>query len=150
VIAFYSPEDNADIDILGVRIEQLPKVLGHTKKPAAPATGAAPVTSGTPAPPPAAPAAPGVLPPASAPANGDGLKALQEQLRQQQAEKAKQDQQQQKVSSLLQQALKSTSPQEQIGLYDQILLIDPNHQVAFNARKDAQAKADAAAAQSAA
>jgi hypothetical protein len=145
VIAFYTPEGGQAVAIRNVRITDLPKALGHTNpKAASPATAAS-------VPPPAAPGAPPAPPPvqfpAAPPAAGSNpqVDAIQQQMQAQQRAKAEQDQKEQKISSLLQQALKSKSPEEQVALYDQILALDPNQQVAYNARKDAQARIDARA-----
>ncbi|MBI5083460.1 MAG: DUF1080 domain-containing protein [Acidobacteria bacterium] len=138
VIAFYSPEDDADLDLRNIHITQLPKTFGH----------AAPKKTDV-----AAPVAPQLpqMPAAAAPQAGGDAQAriLQQQLQEQQIAQMKQDQKQQKSSQLLQQALRSNDPAEQVGLYDQILMLDPNNQVAFNGRKDAQAKLDQKAQQAA-
>jgi len=137
VVAFYTPEDRLEVEVRSARIADLPKALGHTR-PGAPAVA-------TPAPVPSASAAPAATP-APAPAGSTPqVDVLQQQIQTQQNDRAQQDQKQQKVSALLQQALRSKSPEEQVSLYDQILALDPNNQVAFNARKDAQTKIDAAA-----
>ena len=137
-IAFYSPDEDANIDIRAVRVVQIAKVLGHSKKAPVAATAGGPPVQQPQAPPPAQPAQP-----AAGGGQSEQLKALQEQMRQQQQAKADEDQKSQKVSTILQQALNSPSPEQQVQLYDQILQLDPNNQVAFNARKDAQAKIDA-------
>ena len=144
-IAFYSPDEDANIDVRNVRVVQIAKVLGHTKKAAAPTTAGGPAVQQPQVPPPAQPAQPA--------AGGGGqdaqLKALQDQMRQQQQARAEDEQKSQKVATILQQALNSPSPEQQVQLYDQILQLDPNNQVAFNARKDAQAKIDAQRAKTA-
>ena len=43
----------------------------------------------------------------------------------------------------MQHGLSAKSPEEQVSVYNEILKIDPNNQVAFNARKEAQDKIDA-------
>lgn len=138
-VAFYSPDDDANLDIRNVKSVQLPKVLGHVR------LKAAPVASNTPAmtlPP--VPSTPTVAPPPAAGAGNDQqLKLLQEQMKQQQADKKKEETQKQQVSGLLQQALNTNDPAAQLNLYDQILTIDPDNQVAFAARKEAKGKLDA-------
>ncbi len=139
-VAFYSPDDDANLDIRNVKSVQLPKVLGHVR------AKAAPVASNTPAmtlPP--VPAAPTIAPPPAAGATGNDqqLKLLQEQMKQQQADKKKEETQKQQVSGLLQQALNTNDPAMQLNLYDQILTVDPDNQVAFAARKEAKGKLDA-------
>ncbi len=145
-ISFYCAEDNSSIDIKNVKVIQLPKALGHV-----------PVKKQLPGQPPPAgqPPAPAQQQtqqqPAQQPAGGSTtppgydaqMKLMQEQLAQQKMEKLKDDEKKEKVSSLLQQALQSPNPKEQVVLYDQILKLDPNNQVAFGARKDSQAKIDA-------
>ena len=130
VIAFYTPEDDADIDIRNVRAAQLPKTFGlGPKKQEITALPQAPV----------APAIPS--PPAAAPAAADtGAAALQQQLQQQQLAQMKQEQRTQQEAMLLQQALRTQDPAQQIAIFDQILAINPNNQVAFNGRKEAMAK----------
>ncbi len=146
VISFYSPEDDADLDIRNIRIYQLPKVFGHAAQKKNEQQAAQMP----------APQLPAMtqIPAISAPQAGGGsdaqAKILQQQMQQQQMQQMKQDQKQQQTAMLLQQALKSNDPTQQLGIYDQILLLDPNNQVAFNARKDAQAKLDEQARQSAA
>ncbi len=138
IIAFDCPEDNSNLDIRNVKIVQLPKILGHTPakkqtheetKNQAPAAQPPPVVAAAPQP--------------AAQGNDAQTKLLQEQLQQQKMEQKKQEDDKQKISALEQKALNSKDPQEQVGLFDQILLIDPNNQVAFNGRKDAQIKVDA-------
>ena len=144
--AFYSPDEDANLDIKKVSVVQIAKVLGHTKK-AAPASGTVITQQQQQQPPPLA----------AQPANGGGannqsseqMKVIQDQMKQQQMQKAQDDQKSQKVSALLQQALNSNVPKQQVQLYDQILQLDPNNQVAFNARKDAQGKIDAEQAKTA-
>ncbi len=140
-IAFYSPEEDANIDIRAAKVFQTPKVFGHNKK-------SAPVTSASASLPPPPAAAAGANPPAAGGgannAASDQLKALQDQMRQQKADKDKEDAEKQKVGSLMSQALSSNSPQQQVQLYDQILMLDPNNLVAANERKTAQGKIDAA------
>lgn len=130
VIAFFTPEDDADIDIRNVRLVQLPKTFGQVPKKteitAAPAT---PPVSALP------PAAPSAVPGAPAP----GPAAIQQPLDLQHAQ-MKQEQRTQQEAMLLQQALRTSDPAQQIALFDQILALNPNNQVAFNGRKEAMAK----------
>ena len=142
-VAFYSPEDDANLDIRSVKLVQLPKVLGHVKRQAAPVASATPAMTL-----PAVPVTP-QAPAASAVAGGKDpqLALLQEQMKHQEADKKKAESQKQQVSGLLQAALKTNDPAAQMGLYDQILAVDPDNQIAFNARKEAQGKLDASQAQ---
>ncbi|MGH9434405.1 MAG: FHA domain-containing protein [Terriglobia bacterium] len=48
--------------------------------------------------------------------------------------------QQAEVSKLMVKALNTNDPAQQVQIYDQILALDPNNLVAYNARKDAAAK----------
>jgi len=131
VIAFYTPEDDADIDIRNVRVVQLPKTFGLGPKKTE-------ITAM-----PQAPAAPSLpsMPVPQAPAGPDaGAAALQQQLQQQQLAQMKQEQKTQQEAQLLQQALRTTDPAQQIAIFDQILALNPNNQVAFNGRKEAVAK----------
>ncbi|MBY0508016.1 MAG: DUF1080 domain-containing protein [Bryobacteraceae bacterium] len=139
-VAFYSPDEDVNLDIRNVKAIQLPKVLGHVRKQAAQTAVNAPPPMTLPA----VPATPSAPPPTAAGGGNDQqLKLLQEQMKQQQADKKQQETQKQQVSGLLQQALKTNDPAAQLSLYDQILLIDPDNQVAFTARKEAQGKLDA-------
>jgi len=142
VVSFYSPEDDADFDIRNIRVYQLPKVFGHAaqKKNEQQAAQLAPQLPPMPQ-----------LPAPTAPQAGSDAQAriMQQQMQQQQIAQMKQEQKQQQVAMLLQQALKSSDPSQQLGMYDQILMLDPNNQVAFNARKDAQGKLDEQARKSA-
>ncbi|MEW6366069.1 MAG: family 16 glycoside hydrolase [Acidobacteriota bacterium] len=45
-----------------------------------------------------------------------------------------------KISRLTEQALRAPTLEEQVKLYEEILLLDPGNQVAYSARKDAQAE----------
>lgn len=141
-IAFYSPDDDADFDIKDVRLSDLPKTFGHPApgKKAEPAAAPAVV-----APPPVtvSSAAPGPLPPGGA-GNDAALKALQQQIAEQKAEQAKKDAQGKQEAQLLQQALQTTDPATQIGLFDAILGINPNNTVAFTGRQEAQKRLEAA------
>jgi hypothetical protein len=142
-IAFFCPEENSNLDIRNVKVVQLLKTLGHIPvKPGQPVQAAQP--QAPPPPPPVQPAAP-----ATSPGYDAQMKAMQAQLQQEQISKMKEDEKKAKIASLLQQALKSDSPREQVVLYDQILLADPDNQVAFSARKEAQGKIDAENAKSA-
>jgi hypothetical protein len=148
VIAFHAPEDGLEVDVRTASITDLPQVLGHsTPKPGAPPL----ITSGTTAPASVAiPTAPPASPPVTAATPGGPnpqLEVLQQQIRTQQQEKTEREQKEQKVSALLQQELKSKSPEEQVSLCDQILALDPNNKVAFDARNEAQAKIAAQAAE---
>jgi len=131
VIAFYTPEDGADIDIRNVRAVQLPKTFGLSAKKSEltslPTVPMAPAISTLPTP--QAPAAPDA-----------GAAALQQQLQQQQLAQMKQEQRTQQEAQLLQQALRTSDPAQQIAIFDQILALNPNNQVAFNGRKEAAAK----------
>lgn len=51
--------------------------------------------------------------------------------------------QQAEISKLMLKALNANDPAQQVQLYDQILALDPNNMVAYNARKDAEAKLQA-------
>jgi len=131
VIAFYTPEDDADIDIRSVRAVQLPKTFGlGPKKTEVTALPQAPV----------APSLPAMPTPQAAPAPDAGAAALQQQLQQQQMAQMKQEQKTQQEAQLLQQALRTSDPAQQIAIFDQILALNPNNQVAFNGRKEAVAK----------
>jgi len=131
VIAFYTPEDDADIDIRNVRAVQLPKTFGlGPKKTEVTALPQAPTAPSLPSmPTPQLPAAP-----------DPGAAALQQQLQQQQLAQMKQEQKTQQEAQLLQQALRTSDPAQQIAIFDQILALNPNNQVAFNGRKEAVAK----------
>lgn len=137
-IAFLTPEEDADFDIRNIRVVQLPKTFGHSaaKKGEAAQMPAAVQLPQMPA-----------LPAPAAPQAGGGADAqaqlMQQQMQQQQMEKMKQEQKQQQIAQLLQQGNRAGTPAEQVAIYDQILLLDPNNLVAFNARKDAVAKLDA-------
>jgi len=50
---------------------------------------------------------------------------------------------QKEIADLIDRAVHSNDPQEQVTLYSQILELDPNNLVAYNGRKDAQDKLDA-------
>ena len=141
-MAFYSPDDDANLDIRNVKVVQLPKVLGHVKRQAAPAASATPAMTL-----PAVPVSPQAPPSVAGGGKDPQLALLQEQMKQQQADKQKQETQKQQVSGLLQKALKTNDPGAQLALYDQILSVDPDNQIAFNARKEAQGKLDASQAQ---
>lgn len=131
VIAFYTPEDDADIDIRSVRAVQLPKTFGlGPKKTEVTALPQAPVT----------PLLPAMPTPQAAAAPDAGAAALQQQLQQQQMAQMKQEQKTQQEAQLLQQALRTSDPAQQIAIFDQILALNPNNQVAFNGRKEAVAK----------
>ncbi|MFZ5926517.1 MAG: family 16 glycoside hydrolase [Acidobacteriota bacterium] len=131
VIAFYTPEDDADVDIRNVRAVQLPKTFGlGPKKTEISALPQAPTAPSLPA-----------MPAPQAPAGHDaGAAALQQQLQQQQMAQMKQEQRTQQEAQLLQQALRTTDPAQQVAIFDQILALNPNNQVAFNGRKEAVAK----------
>ncbi len=131
VIAFYTPEDDADIDIRSVRAVHLPKTFGlGLKKTEVTALPQAPV----------APSLPAMPTPQAAAAPDAGAAALQQQLQQQQMAQMKQEQKTQQEAQLLQQALRTSDPAQQIAIFDQILALNPNNQVAFNGRKEAVAK----------
>ncbi len=139
-VAFYSPDEDANLDIRNVKAVQLPKVLGHvTRKQATQTAVNAPPAMTLPA----IPVTPQAPPPVAGGGNDQQLKLLQEQMKQQQAEKKKEETQKQQVAGLLQQALNTNDPSMQLNLYDQILTIDPDNQIAFNARREAKGKLDA-------
>jgi uncharacterized protein (DUF427 family) len=130
IIAFYTPEDDADLDIRNVRAVQLPKTFGlGPKKTEITAMPQAPPVAAMPSLPAAAPSGPDA-----------GAAALQQQLQQQQLAQMKQEQRTQQEAMLLQQALKASDPAQQIAIFDQILALNPNNQVAFNGRKEAMAR----------
>jgi len=54
---------------------------------------------------------------------------------------------QREIAELIDRAVHSSDPQEQVTLYSRILELDPNNLVAYNGRKDAQDKLDALQAQ---
>ncbi|HKM83559.1 MAG TPA: family 16 glycoside hydrolase [Candidatus Acidoferrum sp.] len=54
---------------------------------------------------------------------------------------------QKEIADLIDRAVHSSDPQEQVTLYSRILELDPNNMVAYNGRKDAQDKLDALQAQ---
>jgi len=54
---------------------------------------------------------------------------------------------QKEIAELIDRAVHSSDPQEQVMLYSRILELDPNNMVAYNGRKDAQDKLDALQAQ---
>ncbi len=131
VIAFYTPEDDADIDIRSVRVVQLPKTFGlGPKKTEVTSLPQAPVM----------PSLPAMPTPQGGGAPDAGAAALQQQLQQQQLAQMKQEQRTQQEAQLLQQALRTSDPAQQIAIFDQILALNPNNQVAFNGRKEAVAK----------
>jgi hypothetical protein len=59
------------------------------------------------------------------------------------------DARQAEIAKLMAKALASKDPNEQVKLYTEILLLDPNNTVAYQARKEAQDKIDRAAAEQA-
>lgn len=133
VLAFFTPEDEADIDIRNVKVVQLPKTFGASpKKAEITALPQAPILPQMPAMP--APQAP--------PGPDAGAAALQQQLQQQRLAQMKQEQKTQQEAQLLQQALRTADPAQQVAIFDQILAINPNNQVAFNGRKEAMSKLD--------
>ncbi len=143
MMAFYSPDEDANLDIRSARVITVPKVLGHTKN-------SAPVTATATPPPAAIPAAP--APAAPTPANPGASaaeKALKEQFEEQKRSKAQEDAKKQQVAGLMGQALTAKSPEQQVEIFDRILVLDPDNLPAFNGRKDAQAKIDADRAKSA-
>jgi hypothetical protein len=138
-IAFYAPEDEADLDVKDVRIDHFPKVFGHP----APGKKAEPA----PAPISAAPAAPAPTPAPAAPAGGSSdaaLRALQQQLAEQKAEQAKKEAQGKQEGQLMAQALQTGDPAMQVALFDQILQLNPSNMSAMAGRQEAQKKVDAA------
>jgi hypothetical protein len=122
-ITLQSPDEKANLDFRNIRLAQLPKALG---KGPAEATAVQPPPIAVPT----TPAQPGmpVIPAAPAVAAPDPNEVRK----------------QAKVHALMDQALATNDPQQQAGLYKQILEQDPNNQVAFMGLKDAQQKVDEA------
>lgn len=142
-VAFFSPDEDVNLDVRNVKAVQLPKVLGHVNKKAATQTA---VNAPPPMTLPSAPTLPTPPPPPTAGGGNDAISAVKKQLDQQEADKKKQEAEKKQVSGLVQQALATNDPNVQLELFNQILAIDPNNTVAFNGAKDAKA---AIAAQSA-
>jgi hypothetical protein len=119
-ITLQSPDEKANLDFRNIRLAQMPKALG--KGPAeATAVQPPPIAVPTVAAQPGAPAMPAVAAP------DPNIARTQA-----------------KVHALMDQALATSDPQQQAGLYKQILEQDPNNQVAFMGLKDAQQKVDEA------
>ncbi len=116
-ISLQSPDEKANLDFRRILVAQLPKTLG--KGPAQ----ATAIPAPTPAP--VAPVAGGAQPAIQFPPP---------------------DPNKPKVQQLMAQALATNDPQQQVQIYTQILLLDPNNQVAFNGRQQAQQKIDDARA----
>ncbi|HYZ86099.1 MAG TPA: family 16 glycoside hydrolase, partial [Bryobacteraceae bacterium] len=120
--------DETDADLRNLRIASLSKPP-QPVPPTSPTIPTAPPSAGQQVAPPAAP-------PALPPTSGDNT--LAQQIAQQNLTQQQEQQKEQRVSSLMQQALGARTPQEKVRTYDQILALDPNNQVAYNARQDAQ------------
>jgi hypothetical protein len=113
-IGLQSPDEKANLDFRNIRIAQLPKLLG--KGPAEQTV----VPPPPPAVPPPSPSQPQVVMPMMPPP----------------------DPNKPKVQALMAQALATSDPHKQVEIYTQILLLDPENQVAFNGRQQAQQKID--------
>jgi hypothetical protein len=121
-ITLQSPDEKANLDFRNIRLAQLPKALG---KGPAEATAVQPPPIAVPTAPPAQPGAPAMPAMPAAPAVDPNVARTQA-----------------KVHALMDQALATSDPQQQAGLYKQILEQDPTNQVAFMGLKDAQQKVD--------
>jgi hypothetical protein len=117
-ISLQAPDEKANLDFRNISLSQLPKTLGKGPAPA-------PVAAAPPTPPPGASSAANAPPVVQFPA-------------------PKEDPNKPKVQQLMGQALQTNDPQEQVKLYTEILLLDPENQVAFTGRQQAQQKIDEA------
>lgn len=117
-ISLQSADEKSNLDFRRLFVAQLPKTLGKGPVQA--------TAIPTPMP---APVAPAVA--------GGGQPAIQF---------PPPDPNKPKVQQLMAQALATNDPGQQVQLYTQILLLDPNNQVAFNGRQQAQQKIDEARA----
>lgn len=115
-VSLQSPDEKASLDFRGIRLAQLPKMLGK---------GPAEATA-VQVPPPAVPSAPpaGMQP---------GMPMVPPP-----------DPNKPKVQALMGQVLATNDPEKQKEIYTQILLLDPSNAVAFQGRDQAQQKIDAA------
>ena len=113
-ISLLCPEEKVDLDFRNLRISDLPKTLG---KGPAPAAAARTAQASPPAVPAAAAAAPAPVTAALAPAPDPNKPRIQQ---------------------LMGRALVTPDPHQKVNLYTRILELDPNNQVAFNAREHAQ------------
>ncbi len=121
------PNDKEVVDVQRLAVGQMPASYGVAAKKAPP----------PPSPPPPAPI------PAPAPAPSPTETAL---LAQQQASAKKDDdaeRNRQRSAGLMSQALATTDPQQQMGLYSQVVAIDPTNAAAVQGFKDAQARVQA-------
>ncbi len=121
------PNDKVAVDVQRLTIGQMPASYGAVAKKAPPPPPPAPVQA-APAPPPApSPTETALLAQQQASAKKDD-----------DAERSKQ-----RSASLMSQALGTNDPQQQMGLYSQVVAIDPSNAAAVQGFKDAQAKVQA-------
>ena len=119
-ISLQAHDPTSSLDFRNIQIASLPKG-GATTIASVPAAGAPAAAPGAGTNPPSAPPAAPNIPAPAAPAGNPHER---------------------EISELTQRALRSNDPEEQVKLYDKILEFDPSNLVAFNGRKDAQAKID--------
>jgi hypothetical protein len=117
-ISLAAPTEQSNLDFRNIHIAALPKTFGRS---ATPAVAAAPIPV-----------------PAAAPAG------VQQIVIPGQAEAQAR---QAKESALMAQALKTSDPDQQVAIYDQILQLNPSNSVAFTGRQQAQQKIDQARAE---
>jgi len=120
------PEDVKSIDVRTVAVEMIPHAFGGVVRAAAPAP-----------PPPAA----AVSDTASSAQQSASIAAQTAQIAAALGTPTPQARQQ--VAHLMSQALKTSDPEQQMQLYDQVVRIDPNNAAAVQGYKDAAAKAAA-------
>ncbi len=136
-IALFAPEKAASLDYRAVKIAALPKTLGgHPGAVAA----AAPLPSATP-PAPVIPSAVPGAPPSAAPAAAPPAISFVN------PNQAKEDANKAQVTKLMDQALQTSDPSQQLQLYKNILSVDPNNVNAAQGYREAQQKIDQANAQ---
>ena len=136
-LALVASGSSANLDFRNIRLAELsspPPVVSKASPPPAPLSAQPPTSSAPPAPPPAA------TPPSTPPTQmAQPTNRVIEQIASQRADE---ERKQQVVGQLMQQGLSAKTPDQQVGIYNQILRIDPANPVAFNARKEAQEKID--------
>jgi pSer/pThr/pTyr-binding forkhead associated (FHA) protein len=120
-ISLQAFDDRSNLDFRNLRVSALPKTLG---KVAAPVVTAAPPPLGATA-----------TPAGSAPPVIQTAPPI--------------DPNRPKVQELMKKALATNDPDQQVQIYSDILLLDPNNQVAFTGRQQAQQKVDEARAKQA-
>jgi hypothetical protein len=123
-ISLQSTDEKSNLDFRNIRIAQLPKTLG--KGPAPAAVAANPATM------------PGT--PTASAGGATGPPVIQ-------MPTPAPDPNKPKIQKLMAQALATNDPQQQLSLYNQILVLDPDNPAAASGRQQAQQKIDEANAQ---